>query len=97
LSDSRPIALSSVESLGFLKGSYSLHYHSSKDRAVIYQDMILNGKMKPGYGLDENTGLYFEKDKVAKVLAGDAKNKVYHVSVENGEIAEVALEATVIS
>ena len=97
LSDSRPIALSSVECLGFLKGSCSPHYHSSKDRATIYQDMVLNGKMKPGYGLDENAGLYFENDKVAKVLAGDAKNKVYKVSVENGAIAEVALEATVLN
>jgi len=59
--------------------------------------MVLSGKMKPGYGLDENAGLYFENDKIAKVLAGDAKNKVYKVSVENGAIAEVALEATVIS
>ena len=96
LSDSRPIALSRVESLGLLKGSCSPHYHSSKDRAAIYQDMILNGKMKPGYGLDENAGLYFENGKVAKVLAGDAKSKVYKVSVENGAISEQVLDPVII-
>jgi dipeptidase E len=97
LSDSRPIALSSVKCLGFLKGSISPHYHSSKNRAATYQEMILKGDIKPGYGLDENAGLYFENETVAKVLAGDSKNKVYQVSVENGGIVEKVLEPEIIS
>ncbi|MGZ3872206.1 MAG: Type 1 glutamine amidotransferase-like domain-containing protein [Mucilaginibacter sp.] len=97
LSDSRPKALSKVECLGFLKGSISPHYHSSKDRATIYQQMILAGQIKPGYGLDENAGLYFENETIAKVLAGDAKSKVYKLSVEGGNIAERVLEPVLIS
>lgn len=96
LSDSRPKALSKVDCLGFLKGSISPHYHSSKDRATIYQQMILAGQIKPGYGLDENAGLYFENETIAKVLAGDAKSKVYKVSVEGGNIAEQVLEPVLI-
>ncbi|ASU32308.1 Type 1 glutamine amidotransferase-like domain-containing protein [Mucilaginibacter xinganensis] len=97
LSDSRPIALSKVECLGFLKGSISPHYHSSKTRASVYQEMVLKGEMKPGYGLDENAGLYFENEKIAKVLAGDSKSKVYKVTVENGAITEQVMETEIIS
>ncbi len=97
LSDSRPKALSSVKSLGFLKGSVSPHYHSSPTRSTTYQDMVLKGDIKPGYGLDENAGLYFEGTIIAKVLAGDAKSKVYQLSVEGGAIAEKTLEPTIIS
>jgi dipeptidase E len=97
LSDSRPIALSAVECLGFLKGSISPHYHSSKTRASTYQDMVLKGQIKPGYGLDENAGLYFENETIAKVLAGDAKSKVYKVTVEGGAIVEQVMEPEIIS
>lgn len=97
LSDSRPMALSSVKCLGFLKGSVSPHYHSSKNRASTYQEMILKGDIKPGYGLDENAGLYFENEKIAKVLAADAKSKVYHIAVEGGSIVEQVLEPEIIS
>ena len=97
LSDSRPIALSAVEGLGFLKGSISPHYHSSKTRAAIYQDLVLKGQIKPGYGLDENAGLYFENEAIAKVLAGDAKSKVYKVTIESGAIVEQVMEPEIIS
>jgi dipeptidase E len=97
LSDSRPIALSSVKSLGFLKGSISPHYHSSKDRASIYQDMILKGDIKSGYGIDENAGLLFNDDKIAKVLSADAKSKVYKVFAESGAIVEQVMEPEIIT
>ncbi|MDP9076610.1 MAG: peptidase E [Bacteroidota bacterium] len=97
LSDSRPKALSSVKCLGFLKGSISPHYHSSKDRASTYQNMVLKGDIKPGYGLDENAGLLFEDDKIAKVLAGDAKSKVYKVFVDGGNIVEQVMEPEIIT
>jgi dipeptidase E len=97
LSDSRPMALSSVKCLGFLKGSISPHYHSSKDRASTYQDMILKGDIKPGYGIDENAGLLFNDDKIAKVLAADAKSKVYKVFAESGSIVEQPMEPEIIS
>lgn len=97
LSDSRPKALSSVKCLGFLKGSISPHYHSSKERASTYQNMILKGDIKPGYGIDENAGLLFEDEKIAKVLAGDTKSKVYKVFAAHGNIIEQVMEPEIIS
>ncbi len=88
--DSRPKALSTVSCLGFLKGSHSPHYDREPGRRPLYQKLIGSGEMKPGYACDNDAGIYFEDNEVARVVSTRAEAKVYYVSrVGNGAVERV--------
>ena len=95
--DSRPKELTIVQGLGFLKGSHSPHYDGEKDRRPLYQQLILSGKMKPGYACDNNAGIYFEDNAVKRVVHTRREAKVYYVSMVNGKINERVMEPELIS
>jgi peptidase E len=90
--DSRPKELTTVQCLGFLKGSHSPHYDREKDRRPLYQKLIGSGQMKPGYACDNDAGIYFEDNEVRRVVATRDDAKVYYVSVVNGEVVERAIQ-----
>src|SRR5688500_11916248 len=48
--DSRPKELTTVQGLGFLKGSHSPHYDREPGRRPLYQHLIASGKMKTEIG-----------------------------------------------
>jgi dipeptidase E len=96
LSDSRPKQLTSVDCLGFFKGSCCPHYHSTKEREETYKDMIGKGAMLPGYALDNNAGIYFENESVKRVVASDKTSKVYKVTAVNGKAVETPMDAEVL-
>lgn len=96
LSDSRPIHLTAVQGLGFLKGSNCPHYHTETNRRPSYLKMIEEGKLLPGYACDETAGLYFENTTLKKVTTQSRGDKAYQVSIENGKVIETALVAEMI-
>jgi dipeptidase E len=95
--DSRPKALSTVQCLGFLKGSHSPHYDREKDRRPLYQKLIGSGELKPGYACDNDAGIYFEDNDVKRIVATRPEAKVYYVSVVNGKVVEKVLQPEIIS
>ena len=95
--DSRPKELTTVQCLGFLKGSHSPHYDREKDRRPLYQKLIASGQMKPGYACDNDAGIYFEDNEVKRVVATRADAKVYYVSVVSGKVVEKVMEPEMIS
>jgi len=90
--DSRPKELSTVQCLGFLKGSHSPHYDREPGRRPLYQKLIGSGEMKPGYACDNDAGIYFEDNQVKRVVATRAEAKVYYVSVVGGKVVERLME-----
>ena len=94
--DSRPVELTKVECLGFLKGSHSPHYDGEAQRRPTYHRLIASGEMKPGYACDNNAGIYFEDNAVKRVVATRAGAKVYYVSLVNGRVAERVMEPEMI-
>jgi peptidase E len=90
--DSRPKELSTVQCLGFLKGSHSPHYDREPGRRPLYQKLIASGEMKPGYACDNDAGIYFEDNEVKRVVSTRAEAKVYYVSLVGGKIVEKVLE-----
>jgi len=90
--DSRPKELSIVQCLGLLAGSHCPHYNSEPGRRPLYQSLIASGRMKPGYACDDDAGLYFENDRVKRVVCTREGAKAYHVSVVGGTLVENALE-----
>jgi dipeptidase E len=90
--DSRPRDLSTVQCLGFLKGSHSPHYDAEPGRRPLYQKLIGSGQMKPGYACDNDAGIYFEDNTVKRVVSTRAAAKVYYVSVQGGQVVEKVME-----
>jgi peptidase E len=90
--DSRPKELSTVQGLGFLKGSHSPHYDAEKDRRPTYHRLIGSGRMKPGYACDNDAGIYFEDNDVKRVVSNRAGAKCYYVSVVDGKVHERVME-----
>jgi peptidase E len=95
--DSRPKELTTVQCLGFLKGSHCPHYDREKDRRPLYHKLISSGQMKPGYACDNDAGIYLEDNEVKRVVATRAEAKVYYVSLVNGKIVEKLMEPERIS
>jgi len=94
--DSRPKQLTTVQCLGFLKGSHCPHYDREADRRPLYRKLIASGEMKPGYACDNDAGIYFEDNTVKRVVASRAGAKVYYVSASGGEAVEKVMEPELI-
>jgi peptidase E len=95
--DSRPKEVTKIECLGFLKGSHSPHYDGEAVRRPTYHRLIASGELKPGYACDNAAGIYFEDNRVARVVATSPDAKVYRVSLVGGEIVEEVLEPELIA
>ena len=95
--DSRPKELTTVQGLGFIKGSHSPHYDAEPGRRPLYQKLIGSGQMKPGYACDNDAGIYFEDNEVKRVVSTRENAKVYFVSLVNGSVVEKVLEPVRIS
>lgn len=94
--DSRPKVLTTVQCLGFLKGSHSPHYDREADRRPTYHKLIGSGQMKPGYACDNDAGIYFEDNEVKRVVQTRAEAKAYYVSIVGGTVVEKVLEPEMI-
>jgi len=94
--DSRPIVVSKVECLGFLKGSHCPHYDSEETRRPLYHAYVKSQAFKPGYACDDRAGILFHDNEVHKVVALDEKSNAYYVYLENGEVKERVFEKEII-
>jgi peptidase E len=90
--DSRPKELTKVECLGFLKGSHSPHYDGEAQRRPRYHEMIRSGEMKPGFACDNDAGIHFRDNEVARVVSTRTEAKVYYVEAVDGRVVERVLE-----
>jgi peptidase E len=90
--DSRPREVTRIECLGFLQGSHSPHYDGEAVRRPTYHRLIASGELKPGYACDNDAGIYFEDNRVARVVATRPDAKVYRVALSGGRVVEEVLE-----
>lgn len=94
--DSRPKEVSKIECLGFLSGSHSPHYDAEAVRRPTYHRLIASGELKPGYACDNDAGIFFHDNEVARVVRTREDAKVYYVALEGGEVVETELPAEMI-
>lgn len=95
--DSRPKQLTVVEGLNFLNFSHSPHYLREVNRRPLYHELILSGKLKPGYACDDQAGLLFVNGEMKKSVTLNADNKNYFVSAKDEKINEEVLPAEIIN
>lgn len=96
ISDSRPKSLSLVDGLSFLKYSTCPHYSNEKGRKKLYDEMILNKKIHPGFACDEDSGILFINGKFIKSVSLNSNSNSYYISIINGKILEQKLSSEII-
>ena len=95
--DSRPVNVTKIECLGWIKGSHCPHYHAEAERKPMYHESILSGVLKPGYALDDYAGLYFENEKAVETCSLVDGNSVFYVNVVDKIIRETKIKLPEIS
>jgi peptidase E len=95
--DSRPKELTTVQCLGFIKGSHSAHYDKEAPRRPLYLKLVGSGGLKPGYACDNDAGIYFEGTDVKRVVTTRAGAKVYYVSRSGDTAVEKLMEPELIT
>jgi dipeptidase E len=94
--DSRPIDLSKVEGMGWIKGSHCPHFDGEEFRRPLYHSLIQKGELYPGYACDNLAGIYWENEQFIKSVAVNDKSFSYHVDLVNGQINETRLATEVL-
>lgn len=94
--DSRPVEISRIDCLGFLKGSHCPHYDSEPTRRPLYHSYIKSGEFKAGYACDDDAGIYFEDNAVKKVVSLRKESNAYYVYEQRGIVKEQLLDKEIV-
>jgi peptidase E len=92
LTDSRPVELTAMDALGWLKGSFAPHYLSEPGRREYYHKYIQSGELSAGYGVDEPVGLLFENEELVRSVGSSEHSEGFWVERKGDKIEETALE-----
>lgn len=92
LTDSRPVELTAMNALGWLKGSFAPHYLSELGRRKYFHKYISAGKLSSGYGIDEPAGVLFENEVFVKAVGSSRDAQGFWVEEKDGEMVESVLK-----
>ncbi|MGC3943636.1 MAG: peptidase E [Chryseolinea sp.] len=95
--DSRPKELTVVQGLGFLDFSHSPHYLRESGRRPLYQQLIKNKTIGPGYACDDEAAMIFVNGRLRNAISLNAENHCYYVSLDGEKISEQRIEAEIVS
>jgi peptidase E len=80
--------------LGILRGSLSPHYGSEGQRRPLFQGLVADGTLPPGYGVDDGAALVFHGRELVEVVTSDREARAYRVEPSrSGGAIETALPA----
>lgn len=86
--------LNKLDCLGVLKGSYCPHYDGENKRKLSYHQLILEGKIKEGYAVDDGVALHFINETLSASVSSIPNAKAYFVKCLNAEITEIELNTS---
>nr|WP_309098686.1 peptidase E [Fredinandcohnia onubensis] len=92
LTDPLNAPLYKLDCLGLLKGSNCPHYDGENKRRPSYHQLILEGKIKEGYGVDDGVALHFVNETLSKSVSSRRKAKSYFVRRTHNQIVEEKLK-----
>ena len=82
-----------VRGLGFLPGSFSVHYDGDPTRRPVFLDAVARGAMPGGYGADDGVGLLFEGRRLVRIVSERPGAHAYRVVAgADAAVDETALE-----
>ncbi len=92
LTDSRPVELTAMDALGWLKGSFAPHYMSEPGRRTYYHRYIMDGSLHNGHAADDTVGLLFENEELVKAVGSVEDAIAFKVDKVGNEIIESPLQ-----
>jgi peptidase E len=95
VSDSRPGDLTSVEGLGWLKGSATPHYHHKTRRPSCHR-LLLADDLKAGVACDDGVGLVYYGDKFVRAVTAEEKAGAFTVRRADNKAVEEVLPIEVL-
>lgn len=88
VTDSIPGRLSSLNCLGWLKGSNCPHYDGEAQRRPSYHQLMLKKEILPGIATDDGAAAHFINEKLSCYVSSDPSKRAYSVALKNGEVHE---------
>lgn len=88
VTDSIPGRLSSLQCLGWLKGSNCPHYDSETERRPSYHRLITNNEILPGIATEDGVAAHFINEELSNYVSSHPDKKAYRVKPVDGEIKE---------
>jgi dipeptidase E len=73
------------DGLGLLPGSCCPHYDGEEQRRPLYQRLVAEGSLAPGYAADDAAALVFEGRESAEVVTTEAGSCAYRVTADGEE------------
>lgn len=77
--------------LTLLSGSLCPHYDGEPLRRPTYQQMVADGRLASGYGVDDGAALVFEGTELREVVASRPGAAAYRVELLDGSVCEAPL------
>ena len=82
-----------VRGLGFLPGSFSVHYDGDPTRRPVFLDAVARGAIPDGYGADDGVGLLFEERTLVRIVSERPQARAYRVAAgADAQVDERVLE-----
>jgi dipeptidase E len=85
--------LGTLPGLGFLTGSCVPHYDGEKYRRADFHQLLKNGKIPDGIGIDDGAAVLFEGQQLVEVVASRKTATVYQVRLEQEQVLETSLDS----
>jgi len=86
--------LSPLQGLGLIRGGCTPHYDGEPNRRPDFHQLVKNGELPPGIGIDDGAAVLFEEQQIIEVVSSRPAAKAYQVKLEgDGQIAEEPLKA----
>jgi dipeptidase E len=92
VTDSVPGTLTAMKCLGFLSGSCSPHYDGEPQRRPGYRRLVLDGKIAPGYGVEDGVALHYIDTQLTSVVSSRPNAKAYRLALVDGDVLETPLD-----
>ena len=84
--------LSPLQGLGLIRGSCTPHYDGESNRRSDFHQLVKNGELPPGFGIDDGAAVLFEGQHVIEVVTSRPAAKAYQVKLEDGQIIEESIK-----
>lgn len=90
VTDSIPGRLSSLNCLGWLKGSNCPHYDGEAERRPAYHRLLKNGEIAPGIATEDGVAAHFINEELQGFVSSQLDKNAYSLEIKNDEVTEVA-------
>ncbi|MED4017940.1 MULTISPECIES: peptidase E [Sutcliffiella] len=81
-----------LDCLGFLKGSHCPHYDGENKRKPAYHQLLLEGRIKAGYAVDDGAALHFVNETLTVAVSSRPNAQAFYVESDGRTVTETGLE-----